>query len=271
MKSMHAVIPFLLKHGYWVLAVNVFAEQIGLPVPAFPVLLAMGALAGLGYRSFEASLALAMCATMASDVIWFRLGRYRGRLILSLLCKLSLEPDSCVSNTKGLFSRFGAPALLFCKFVPGLGAAAAPLAGLTRMPAWKFFSADAAGAAIWSGAYLTAGFIFRNQLEDAAEAVRRMGGGILIVVLALLALYIGWKYYERQRFIRELRVGRIQPEELKKLIDSGCEVVIVDLRRAMEVESDRVKLPGALWIAAEQLEERHEEIPREKEVVLYCS
>jgi len=203
--------------------------------------------------------------------MWFRLGRTRGRAILNLLCKVSLEPDSCVSNTKGLFSRFGAPALLFAKFVPGLGAAAAPLAGLTRMPAWKFLSADAAGAGIWSGAYLVVGFIFRNQLEDAAEAVRRMGGGILLVVLGLLAIYIGWKYYQRQRFIRELRVARIPPEELKRLIDAGCEVVIVDLRRSMEVEADPVKLPGALRIAAENLEERHEEIPREKEIVLYCS
>jgi len=268
---MHAVIPFLLKHGYWVLVVNVFAEQIGLPIPAFPVLLAMGALAGLGYRSFEISLALAVCAAMTSDIIWFRLGRSRGRTILSLLCRMSLEPDSCVSNTKGLFSRFGALALLFAKFVPGLGAAAAPLAGLTRMNAWKFLIADAAGAVTWSGAYLAAGFIFRNQLEDAAESVRRMGSGLVLVLLGLLAAYIAWKYYQRRRFFRDLRVARITSEELREMIDSGTDVVIVDLRRAMEVKHDPVKLPGAIWIAAEQLEERNEEIPREKEVVLYCS
>jgi len=268
---MHAVLPFLLKHGYWVLVANVFAEQMGLPVPAFPVMLAMGALAGLGSRSFETSFFLAMSAAMTSDVIWFRLGRSRGRQILNLLCRVSLEPDSCVSNTKGLFSRFGAPALLFSKFVPGLGAAAAPLAGLTRMPAWKFLLADAGGAATWSGTYLGIGFIFRNQLEDAAEAVRRMGAGLVLVLGGLLALYIGWKYYQRQRFIRELRVARIRPEELRKLIDAGCEVTIVDLRRTMEVEADRVKVPGALWIASDELAERHEEIPRDKDVVLYCS
>lgn len=270
-EAMHSVIPFLLKHGYWVLAVNVFAEQLGLPIPAFPVLLAMGALSGMGSRSFETSMFLATSAAMLSDVIWFRLGRSRGRAILSTLCRLSLEPDSCVSNTKGLFSRFGAPSLMFAKFVPGLGAAAAPLAGLTRMPAWKFLSADAVGAATWSGAYLAAGFIFRNQLEDAAEAVRRMGAGLLFVLLGLLGLYIAWKYYQRQRFIRELRIARVRPEELREMIDSGCDVTIVDLRRAMEVENDRVKLPGALWIAAEDLEDRHTEIPRDKEVVLYCS
>ena len=268
---MHGVIPFLLRHGYWVLFVNILGEQLGLPVPSFPVLLAMGALAGLGYRSFEISLVLAICAAMVSDAVWFRLGRVRGRSILNLLCRLSLEPDSCVSNTKGLFSRFGAPALLFAKFVPGLGAAAAPLAGLTRMPAWKFLSADAAGAFIWSGAYLGAGFIFRNQLEDVADYLRRMGSGLLLLLIALLAAYIAWKYFERHRFIRDLRVARIAPEELNEMLQQHHDVVIVDLRRSLEVQYQSFKLPGALWIPLEDLDRRQEEIPRDQEVVLYCS
>ena len=268
---MHGVIPFLLRHGYWVLFVNVLGEQLGLPVPSFPVLLAMGALAGLGYRSFDISLVLAVCAAMASDVVWFWLGRVRGRSILNLLCRLTLEPDSCVSNTKGVFSRFGALALLFAKFAPGLGAAAAPLAGLTRMRVWKFLTADVAGAFIWSGAYLGAGFIFRSQIEDIAEYLRRMGSWLLLVLAAALAAYIGWKYYQRRRFIRDLRVARVTPEELREMLASPDGVVIVDLRRALEVQHDGVKLPGALWIALEELEIRHGEIPRDKEVVLYCS
>ena len=268
---MRAVIPFLLRHGYWVLFANVLAEQLGLPVPSLPVLLAMGALVGLGYRSFEVSLALAVCAALISDVIWFRLGRVRGHSILNLLCRLSLEPDSCVSNTKGLFSRFGATGLLFSKFVPGLGAAAAPLAGLTRMPVWKFLSADIIGAAAWSGAYLGAGFIFRNQLEDAAAYAQGMGSSLVGILAALLAAYMSWKYYQRRRFIRDLRVARVTPEELRDMLDSGQDVVIVDLRRALEVRHDRTKLPGALWIPLEDVERHHDEIPREKEVIVYCS
>lgn len=143
---MHAVVPFLLRHGYWVLVANVFAEGIGLPIPALPVLLGMGALAGLGNFSFSTSLALAVAAALSSDLIWFRLGRVRGHSILNLLCRMSLEPDSCVSNTKSLFSKLGARALLIAKFVPGLGATAAPLAGLTRMNPWKFLAADISGA-----------------------------------------------------------------------------------------------------------------------------
>jgi membrane protein DedA with SNARE-associated domain len=268
---MHQVIPFLLRHGYWVLLANVFVEQIGLPIPAVPVLLAMGALAGLGNFSFWNALALAVIACLASDLIWFRLGRVRGHSILNLLCRVSLEPDSCVSNTKGLFSRFGALALLFAKFVPGLNAAAAPLAGLTRMPFAKYLAADAAGAAIWSGAYLGAGLIFRNQLERVAEQANQLGSWLLLILGAGLAAYIGLKYYQRRRFIRDLRVARVAPEEVRSMLEAGCDIAIVDLRHAIELPPDAVKLPGAIWIDLSELESRHGEIPRDKEVILYCS
>jgi membrane protein DedA with SNARE-associated domain len=268
---MHAVIPFLLRHGYWVLVVNVFAEQLGLPVPAFPVLLAMGALAGLGNFSIWTALVLAVCAALISDLIWFRLGRVRGHSILNLLCRVSLEPDSCVSNTKTLFGKLGARALLVSKFVPGLGATAAPLAGLTRMNPLKFIAADVVGATAWSAAYLVAGYLFRNQLEYAAEQAGRLGSFLLLVIGGVLAAYVAWKYYQRRRFIRELRIARITPEELMRMITSGDDIAVVDLRHEIEVENDNVKLPGAIWIAMGELEDRHEEIPRDKDVVLYCS
>jgi membrane protein DedA with SNARE-associated domain len=268
---MHAVLPFLLRHGYWVLALNVFAEQLGLPVPAFPVLLAVGALAGLGDFSFWTSLLLAVTAALASDLIWYRLGRTRGHSILNLLCRVSLEPDSCVSNTKTLFGKLGARALLIAKFVPGLGATTAPLSGLTRMPLRKFLPADAAGAALWSATYLTAGYAFRNQLERAGEQAERMGSWLLLILAGGLAAYIAWKYYQRRRFIRGLRVARIAPEELMRMITAGEEVAVVDLRHSLEVEQDNVKLPGAIWITLPDLEARHEEIPRDRDIVLYCS
>jgi membrane protein DedA with SNARE-associated domain len=268
---MHGILPFLLRHGYWVLVANVFAEGIGLPVPSFPVLLGMGALAGLGNFSFEASLALAVGAALTSDLVWFRLGRVRGHSILNLLCRMSLEPDSCVSNTKTLFARLGARALLIAKFVPGLGATAAPLAGLTRMNPWKFITADTAGAILWSGTYLIAGYIFRNQLELAAEQAGRMGSFLVILIAAALAAYIAWKYYQRRRFIRDLRVARISPEDLMNMIVTGIAVAVVDLRHKLEVESDNVKLPGAIWMPPDELESRHDEIPRDRDVVLYCT
>jgi membrane protein DedA with SNARE-associated domain len=268
---MHGVIPFLVRHGYWVLALNVFAEQIGLPIPSFPVLLGMGALAGLGNFSIWISLALAVGAALASDVIWYRLGRVRGHSILNLLCRVSLEPDSCVSNTKTLFGKLGARALLIAKFVPGLGATAAPLAGLTRMSWWKFLAADATGSMLWGAVYLAIGYLFRDQLERVAEELGNMGSWLLLILGTLLAAYIAWKYIQRQRFIRGLRVARITPEALLKMIEAGQEIAVVDLRHELEVENDNVKVPGAIWMTLAELETRHDEIPRDRDVILYCS
>lgn len=268
---MQELFDFLLRYGYWVLFANVLVEQIGLPLPAVPVLLAMGALSGLGEFSLAASWILALIACLGSDLIWYRLGIERGGRILGLVCRLSLEPDSCVSNTKTTFAKWGAYSFLFAKFVPGLGAVAAPMAGLTRMPLSKFLLADLTGAAVWSGTYLLIGYFFRTELERAAESVSRMGGWLVAILLCLLAAYIGWKYYQRRRFIRDLRIARITPEELKQLLDSNEDVTIVDLRNALEFEFEGVKIPGAIWMDAHEVEARHQEIPRDKDVVLYCS
>ena len=268
---MHTLFEFLQRYGYWVLFANVLVEQIGLPLPAVPVLLAMGALSGLGDFSLSISLLLAVTAALLSELVWYRLGIQRGGRILGLVCKLSLEPDSCVSNTKQTFGKWGAYSFLFAKFVPGLSAVAAPMAGLTRMPLRKFLLADLIGALLWSGTYLGAGYVLRDQLERAAESAGRMGGALLTLIACLLGAYIGTKYYQRRRFIRDLRVGRVTPEELKSMLDAGEPVAIVDLRNALEYEFGSAKIPGAIWMDAQEVEARHAEIPREMDVVLYCS
>jgi membrane protein DedA with SNARE-associated domain len=267
----HAVFGFLERFGYWVLFANVMLEQLALPLPTIPVFLAMGALAGIGYFSIWGAIGVAVCGAIASDLVWYRLGRSRGHSIISLICRISLEPDSCVSQTKDTFRKLGPYALLFSKFVPGLNATAAPLAGLTRMPLSRFVPFDLAGSAIWSGAYLSLGFLFRNQIEQVADSAGRLGSTLLVAVLCLVAAYIGWKYYQRRRFIRGLRVARVTPGELREMIECGEAVAVVDLRHALEVEYEGVKIPGALSMDLQELELRHLEIPREMDVVLYCS
>jgi hypothetical protein len=145
------------------------------------------------------------------------------------------------------------------------------MAGLTRMPILTFLAADIAGAIIWSGTSLSIGYLFRNQLEEVAEELGRMGSWLLLVLVILLAIYIAWKYYQRRRFIRDLRISRVTPQELMDMIESGEDLAVVDLRRALEVEYDNLKLPGALWIDLDELEQRQSEIPRDKDVILYCS
>lgn len=258
-------------HGYLLLFAFVFAEQIGLPLPALPVLLAVGAFAGQGELSFTGALGAAVAASVLSDLCWYELGRHRGRSILNLLCRISLEPDSCVRNTEETFARRGASTLLYAKFVPGLNTAAPPLAGLFRLPLPRFLAWTTAGAAAWAGLLLGVGWVFSDQLEEVIEWAQRAGGAAVGLALGLLALYLLVKYLQRRRFLAELRIARITPEELQRRIAGGEEVVVVDLRHALETEVDPATLPGALRLTPEEIEARHGEIPRDREIVLYCT
>lgn len=268
---MNEVLAFLLRHGYWVVFVFVLAEQIGLPVPSTPILLAMGALAGLGKISFWQAFALGLLASLIGDCLWYWLGRKRGYSVLNLLCRIALEPDSCVRRTENVFTRFGAGALVFAKFVPGLSTAAPPLAGLFRMPMWRFLVSDTAGAAIWVGAFSLLGFLLREQLELAAEYATRFGRWVGIGLIVLFAGYILWHIWQRQRFLRKLRIARINAEDLARKLKTGEAVMIVDLRNPLDVQTSGAKLPGALLMAPGELEDRHEEIPRDRDVILYCT
>jgi membrane protein DedA with SNARE-associated domain len=265
---MHHPMEFLLRHGYPLLFAMVLAEQLGAPIPSGPILLAMGALIGTGKYSWTESLSLSVIACLFADGLWYGIGRKRGSSVLKLLCRISLEPDSCVSSTRYWFKRLGGWALVIAKFVPGLSTVAPPMAGLSKMPWWKFLGADGLGGFIWAAAFLVLGHIFRTQLEDVASYLARLGGGLIAILIGAATLWIGWKYFQRRKFIKGLRVARIRPEELK---DRLLDVVIIDLRTAEEVAAEGAKIPGALWFDRKELEERHNEIPRDRDVILYCT
>jgi len=265
---MSQTLEFLVRHGYWILFAMVLAEQFGAPIPAIPVLLAMGALVGTDNYSFVLAASLSVAAALIADTAWYILGGRKGHSVLKLLCRVSLEPDSCVSTTRYWFRKLGGWALVVAKFVPGLSTVAPPMAGLSRMPWWKFLAADAAGSAAWTCAFMGLGYIFRAQLEEVAELALRLGGSFMVLAGALVALWVAYKYWQRRRFMKKLRVARVTPEELKERLG---EVVVLDLRSTGEVEWDGMKLPGALWIDRKELEQRHNEIPRDRDVVLYCT
>jgi membrane protein DedA with SNARE-associated domain/rhodanese-related sulfurtransferase len=265
-------LDFLLQHGYAVLFVSVLIEQLGLPIPSIPILLAIGALAGRGDLSFALALITAVLACLIADNVWYWMGVYRGASILNLLCKISLEPDSCVRNTENVFVKYGPRGLLFAKFVPGLSTAACPLAGMFRMEMWKFNVFDGFGSLIWAGSYSALGYFFRNQLEDLAEKLLGMGSWLLVLVTTSVASWILWKYLARRRFYRELRISRIAPVELMKLIERGAPLTLVDVRSALEwTMAGAAKLPGALHVSFEELDEGLPKIPLDRDVVLYCT
>ena len=268
---MHRTIEFLIKHGYVVVLAWVFAEQLGVPAPSLPVLLAAGALAGTGRLSFWACLALVTLAALAADSLWYTLGKIKGIRILQLLCKISLEPDSCVRRTEGIFAKQGSRSLLIAKFVPGLGTVAPPLAGIFHMRARKFLLFDGLGAMLWGFSILGTGYIFSAQIEVIAEHAARLGSGLAVLLLATLAAWIVKKWLARRKFLRELRIARITPQELKQKLDDGEELVIVDLRHSFDFEADPETIPGAFRVDAKELEERNDRLPRDREVILYCT
>jgi membrane protein DedA with SNARE-associated domain len=268
---MNDVLDLFIHHGYAVVFSWVFAEQIGLPIPAMPVLLAAGAVAGSGRLSLALVLTLAAAASLMSDTIWYWIGRTGGGRVLGFLCRISLEPDSCVRRTENAFTTHGARALLIAKFVPGLSTAAPPLAGVVRMRFLRFVVFTGLGGLVWAGVFVGLGWVFSYQLELAASYAMRLGRGVMILLAAALGVYIVWKYVSRQRFLRRIRIARITPEELKAKLDAGEDVLVVDVRHRVDFEGEPVIIPGAIHLMMEELETRHRDIPRERDIVLYCT
>lgn len=268
---MNEVSAFLVEYGEIVLVTVVFAEQIGLPLPAIPVLLAVGALAGVGKMNLGVAVSLSVIACFAGDLVWYELGRHRGRQALALLCRISLEPDSCVRRTETFFSRHGLRALVMAKFIPGLSTITPALAGLFGVSGKRFLLYNGLGAFLWTVAFVGPGYLFSNQLEAIAAQAASLGLSLVVTLGAGLAAYIAYKFVHRQLLLRELRIARISPGELKRLMDDGQEVLVVDLRGALDHEADPYTIPGALRMTAEELEHRHHEIPRHQEVILFCA
>jgi membrane protein DedA with SNARE-associated domain len=268
---MHNVLEFLIRHGYLVLLVWVFIEQAGLPVPSLPLLLAAGALSGIHKMNFFVALGACVIGAVVADSMWYQLGKHKGVRVIQLLCRISLEPDSCVRRTQGVFEKQGARSLLFAKFVPGLSTVATPLAGIFHMRLRRFLLFDGLGSAIWAGTFLGLGFVFRDQLERIGQRIQSLGAGALVLILGLLAIYIAYKFIARRKFLRDLRIGRITVEELKQKIDEKEDLTIVDLRHSLDFEADPETIPGAFRMDARELEEKHNPLPTDRDIILYCT
>lgn len=269
--SMSDLAAFLVEHGYLLLVAFVLLEQLGLPLPAAPMLLAAGALAASGSLNFWYACLFGMAACMTADSVWYLLGRRYGNHLVRILCRFSLEPDDCSRRTGDLYHRHGALVLVFAKYVPGLNAIASPLAGLLRLKFPKFLFFDAIGAALWVGGVLSLGYIFDREVERIGLWLAGLGSGLVVVLIASFAVYLSFKIWIRRRFVARLRTARISPEEVWKHLKSGDVLAVVDLRHREEIDLVGAKVPGAIQILPEELRQRAAEIPRDRDIVLYCS
>jgi membrane protein DedA with SNARE-associated domain/rhodanese-related sulfurtransferase len=261
----------LLVYGYLLLFAWVLVEQLGMPLPSLPVLLAAGALSAEGELSFSAAFASALAACLIADSAWFFLGRRYGHLVLRLMCKLSLEPTICVRRTQDSFGRRRRVTLMIAKFVPGLATLAPPVAGQNGMGFSTFLLFDGIGAAGWVGALLMAGRLFGDLLKRDPRLLDWAGkfSGALLV-LGILVFFVG-RVLRRRMVLKNLVSARLEPEELKKQLDAGEPVYIVDLRHPLELLSVPFTLPGALHFSPDSLAARQSEIPRDRDIVLFCT
>jgi membrane protein DedA with SNARE-associated domain/rhodanese-related sulfurtransferase len=261
----------LLLYGYLLLFAWVLVEQFGIPLPATPVLLAAGALTAEHQLSFPLAYAAALGACLIADTAWFHIGRRYGHHVLRLLCKLSMEPTICVRRTTDSFGRRRRVTLMIAKFVPGLATLAPPVAGQNGMGYGSFLLFDGIGATLWIGALLTAGRFFGDLLKRDSgllDWAGRFSGALL--VLGILGFFVARLIRQRME-LKELRAARLEPEELKRQLEAGLEAFIVDLRHPLELLADPFTLPGALHFSPDALASRHLEIPRDRDVVLFCT
>ena len=266
---MTETVEFVIRHGYLVIFLWLLAEQGALPIPSFPLLLVSGALTRTGQLNLSSVVAYALAACLIADNVWFQIGRRYSGKALQFICKMSLEPDSCVRQTENLFLKYGLRSLLVSKFIPGLNVVAAPLAGGSGANFGRFLLFDSLGSLLWITCYVSIGYVFSGQLELALLYAMRMGSGFVVLVVCTLAAWITWKLVERRRFVRSVNVARISAEELHSMLDAGFDVAIVDVRS--HISRDANSIPGALQIPIEDLPTRHVEIPRDREIVLFCT
>jgi membrane protein DedA with SNARE-associated domain len=265
------VMSWLERYGVIILPALAVFEQVGIPLPAVPALLVTGALAAAGRVNLWVAIGAIVVVTLPVDLVWHELGRRRGAGVLSGLCRLTLEPDVCVRRTQNLFIRHGVRTLLVAKFLPGLTTVLPPLAGVFGVPRLQFALFDIAGSVLWAGFWTGLGYVFSSAIEDVVLRVASLGRGAALLIGAAVIGYVGLKYLRRWLFLRRLRIARISAEALRLKVDAGEDVAIIDLRTTLDVTAVPWAIPGSRWIPAEHLDDRLPEIPRDRELVLYCS
>jgi membrane protein DedA with SNARE-associated domain/rhodanese-related sulfurtransferase len=273
---MPIAIELFVKYAYLILFVWVLVEQLGIPVPSIPLLLTAGTLSATHRMSAFMALLCVLAACILSDTMWYLLGRAYGNKVLKLLCKFSMEASTCVTKTESYFTRRGPVTLLFAKFVPGLSTVAAPIAGQTGMSMGKFLLWDLAGSVIWAEAYLLVGRFFGDIAKKSAPFLHMLGHfAVLLVALMVVGIFV-YRLVKQRRFIAAVRARRIEPEELMALIDEAvkkgdCAPFIVDLRHPLDYLPDPRVVPGAVRVGPAELGMHSDRIPRDRDVILYCT
>jgi membrane protein DedA with SNARE-associated domain/rhodanese-related sulfurtransferase len=261
---MDTLLHLISTYGLLVVFVAVFLDQGGLPVPAYPPLIVTAALAVDKGQSVLPIVLVATVAAVLADALWFAGGRRHGLRLLRLMCRLSLSPDSCVVMTRGIYARWGAPSLIGAKFIPGFAAVATTLAGENRTAISRFVLFDSLGALLWAGVAVALGATFHEAVNEILLRLEELGRYGLPLLFGAIAAFVAWKWWQRYRFLQEIKMARVTVPELHRMMSEGVEPLILDVRSS-EARADGW-IPGAVFVANladAQLEPRDE-------VIVYC-
>jgi membrane protein DedA with SNARE-associated domain/rhodanese-related sulfurtransferase len=263
------------KYGVLLVFANVLALSLGLPVPAMPTLILVGA--GLALQP-EAMwlpllgvLAVSVAASLIGDSVWFYAGRRYGNRTLQSLCRLSLSRDTCMKRTERFYGRFGIRVLSVAKFIPGLSMVSVPLAGAMQARLPLFLRYDGLGAALWAALGLGLGVVFSRQVETVIDTLSQLGAGAGVLVGIVLAAYVGWRWWRRRALLASLEAARIEPVDLDGLIRNGQAPVVFDIRAPGFRDVDPYRIPGAVFADERQLDGILATYPREQRIVIYCA
>lgn len=258
----------LSRNGVWLVGLNVFLQQIGLPIPAVPTMMLAGAFAMAGGFDVVSAFAIAVAASLAADLAWFWAGRRYGYPVLRFLCRVSLSPDTCVRQTEGIFERWGFYSVVVSKFVPGFSTVAPPIAGALHMRIGAFALASLASAALWAGAAMLAGALFARQIDQLLAWMAAHVATAALVVVTLVAVYALVKLWQRARMARLLAAATITISELRDRLDGDERPFLIDVGSSLA--SARPRIPGAVMLDLDAIA-RLADFPEDREIVVYCA
>ena len=261
----------LAQYGLLLVFANVLLTQAGLPLPALPMLIVAGALVHGGQLSLAPVVLAAVAGSLLGDLPWYAAGRMSGYRVLRVLCRLSIEPDSCVKQTENTFERWGAPSLLIANFVPGFSTVAPPIAGAMHLGLPSFLGYSAAGAALWAGVAVALGMVFHTQVDSLILWLSEKGTLAVLILGLAVGFYIAVKWVERRLFIRVMRMARITAEELRVLMQGDAPVIILDARSSTARKLDPRHIPGAVPVDITAPEHNVGDVSPEHHIVVYCS
>ena len=214
---------FLTGFGGLAVFAAVFADQAGLPIPAPPVLLAAGALAAVGKLDATLAVGVAAAGAMLADSLWFCLGRKGGGRALPVMSRWARSRNISFANAKTAISRHGLWTLTVAKFLPGT--VMPSLAGAMGMSTRRFLLFDGLAALFYAACYVTAGFLFHNQVQQIMVAFDRVCHGLIGLGVVLVVGYVGCKYVLRRRSSSGKSRLSNSPDEQTDLAETESDVI----------------------------------------------